>query len=1065
MQKFTRLFIIFLISLFSYFPISSFSQVVINEVCPANDATIADDVGDYEDWMELYNPTNTIINLKNYKFIYEEPDEATVTWTFPEVLIYPYSHYSIWCSEKDRKDFIDHMEVPVFPNVPWRYTVNYPSSVEPDPNWRNISFNDTGWLQGPGGIGYGYSNGVNDVTLIDTTIFGAPISLYMRQTFFVPDTSKFNIGIVYLDVDDGYVAYLNGVEIGRGNVGSYGVPSAFNEFAYDEHQAVGTGNGSGANWVDKELLHSALLPGNNVFCIQTHNYESFGGMGDMSSYPFFILGAKDTSITFFPFAWDPMQLHPNFSLSNTDGFTISLKDSLGNLMDKQTFLPNCVQPNNSRGRTPDGANTWCLFYFPTPNDTNDVSPCFDSYLPSTSFSVSPSGGFYQTNQTLTITTAPGIVVFYSKNGNNPTPSDIYYQGPIIIDSTQVIRMRAFDTTWTKLMSQTITNTYFINETFSVPVISLALDSLSLWDTLTGIYMMGPNAQPTIPYQNANFWMDWKKQGHTEFFTQNKTLGFEQDCALGIHGNFSRAWPQKSFRVYANDDYMDPYINYKIFPDKNIDKFRSFNIRNAGIDWNTCHFRDRLMHKITQDKTDIDMMDGEPCVLFLNGQYWGVYEMRERQDEYYLAENHNVSPDNVDLLRFEGDILEGSNAAFYDMVQYIGLNDMTMQTNYDSALKLIDLENYCDYFIAETYYNNYDWFWTDLANNTQGTNNIKFWRTIKPASKWRYILWDTDLGMSLFDGTNVNCPNNLFGITTDPIITSPSVHILMFRSMLTNTTFKNYFLNRYCDLMNTIFYPENVIDKVHDIRDELMPEMARQFTIWNTPIPIFGIWTVGRSTDVPSWLAEIDTLEEFVNCRPYYVRDSLQTEFSMVKQVDVTLNVSLAGAGNIKLNTINKLESLPWTGVYFDGNPITMTATPNTGYKFLHWQSSNLISSPNKNSSVTINVTQNETFTAYFEKLELDFSVYPNPFADEFTLTYELTKEMQASVKTFDVLGREVAEIVSEDNLQKEGVYTVNVSADKYPLASGLYFITFTAGEFSKTIKIIRTKDCIPSKSS
>lgn len=1039
MQKITFLFISLLLSS------SAFSQIVINEICPANDAVISDEDGDFEDWIELYNPTNNILSLNKYKFVYEEADETAETWIFPkDAYIKPKSHMLIFTSEKDRKEVVDHWEVPAFADSIWRYKVN--TVLAPDTDWYQPYYTDLSWQQGLGGFGYGDNDDNTNVVFAN--------SVYVRKKFFISDTSKYLIGFLMIDYDDSFVAFLNGVEIARSNIGAYGDHPAYNASAYEEHEAqFYQGGGPEFYFIPKQLMRSTLVPGNNVLAIQVNNYSS--GTDDLSLLPWLIIGRKDSSQTFPSFPAD-FFMHTNFSLSNTEGFTISLKDSLGNVIDKQTVQSKSVQVNNSRGRATDGASTWTLFYFTTPNDTNDFSPPFSGYTAEPSFNL--PGGFYSGTQTVTITSPPGTVVFYSLNGNNPTPSDIFYTGPIIINSTKLVRARAFDTTWTNLMSQTITNTYFINENISLPVISLALDSLSLWDDTTGIYVMGPNASPVIPYQNANFWMDWKKQGHTEYFTKNKNLGFEQDCALGIHGNFSRSWPQKSFRVYANDDYMDPYINYKIFPDKDINKFRSFNIRNAGIDWNTCHFRDRLMHKLVMGKTDIDMMDGEPVVLFLNGQYWGVYESRERQDEYYLAENHNVDPDNVDLLRFEGDILEGSNAAFYNMVAFMYFNDMTIQANYDSALKLIDVENYCDYFIAETFYNNYDWIWIDDVNKSEATNNIKFWRTINPASKWRYILWDTDLGMSLFDGTDVNCPHNLFGNIIDSSILIPSYHVIMLRAMLSNSSFKNYFVNRYCDLMNTIYYPGNVIDKIHKLRDEMMPEMARQFTKWNGPITIFGQWTVGRSTDVPSWLAEIDTLETFANCRPYSVRDSLQSEFGLTKQVDVTIDVSPLGAGNIKLNSINKLDSLPWTGIYFDGVPVTMTATASVGYKFSHWQSPLLIPSPDKNTSVTINITQNETFTAYFEKLELDFSVYPNPFTDGFSLTYEIPKEMQASVIIYDMLGRQVAEIVSGDNLQKEGTYRVNVGTDRYSLSSGIYFIKFTAGEFSKTIKILKTND-------
>lgn len=1017
----------------------AFAQIVINEFSPANDATIGDEDGDYEDWIELYNPTNSVINLDKYRFEYRQTNDPPVTWTFPRVFLNPKSHLLIYASGKDRKDVIHHWEVPVFADSIWRYKSN--ASSPSDTNWYQPYFNDASWPQGPGGFGYGDGD--------DQTNTGPTPSVFIRKNFFVTDTSKYPLGVLMIDYDDAFVAYLNGVEVARRNIGAFGDHPAYNALAYEEHEAQLYQQGSPEFYLVP--LKNILQPGNNVFCVQGHNYA--GGLDDLTLMPWFIIGNEDTT-SYFPSFPASFAMHTNFSLSSSKGFLLILKDSMGLIKDSVSVAAKNFQVNNSKGRNPDGASSWCYFWGPTPNDTNDVTQCFGAYMDKPSFSL--KSGFYTGPQTLTITGPPGAYVYYTRNGDVPDWTDNLYSGPITIDKTQVIRARAFSGTGNDLPSATITNTYFINENITLPVISLSTDSLNLWDWNTGIYVMGPNADTSgPPYQNANFWMDWRKQAHVELFGKNKLLGFEQDCAIKIHGNFSRSWPQKSFRIIANDDYQEPYIKYKLFPDKNITKFRAFNIRNAGIDWNTCHFRDRLFHKLVLNKTDIDNMDGEACLLFLNGQYWGVFEMRERQDEYYLEGNHGVDPDKVDLLRFEGDILEGSNQAFYDMVAFMYFNDMSVQANYDSALKLIDLENYCDYFTAETYYNNFDWIWIDWINKSQGTNNIKFWRTNNPPGKWRYILWDTDLGFALFNGTQATCPEDYLGNILDSSILFPSYHVVMLKSLLKNPNFKKYFINRYCDMMNTIFYPDNVVKKIHGIRDELMPEMPRQFAKWSGPINIFGQWTVGRSTDVPSWLNEIDSLEAFAYCRPYYVRDSLQQLFSLGKQVDVTMDVQPPGAGKIRLNTIAALDSLPWTGIYFDGNPITMTATPNTGYVFSHWQSPTVIPNPNKNSSVTVNVNVNETFTAYFEKLEYEFSVYPNPFTGNFTISYSIPSEMQISVKMYDVLGKELAEIVSDDNLQKEGVYLFKYHTDRYSLSGGVYFIKFTAGEYAKLIKMVK----------
>ncbi|HYG50985.1 MAG TPA: CotH kinase family protein [Flavobacteriales bacterium] len=1018
-------------------PVWSYSQVVINEVCSANDQLYPDEDGDCEDWIELYNPTGTTVDLTNYKFTYTEGSKVT-EWIFPPLFINPYAHLTIYASEKNRSAVIDHWELPVYADNVWKYQAN--ATAPPDTSWYQPGFNDAAWLSGIGGIGYGDGD--------DNTTVPVCYSLFTRKSFNVTDTSRHPVGFLMIDYDDSFVAWLNGVEIARSNVGIYGDHPAYDVSAYGDHEAHLYWGGEFEFYlVPKPVLSAALKPGTNVLSIQVNNYS--GGMDDLSMIPYLVLGASDTTSAFISFPAD-FSTHANFSLASA-GFSLSLSNPSGTIIDSQTFGP--IKVNNSRGRSTDGGSTFCTFFYPTPKDTNDVSPCFSNYVTEPSFSI--DAGFYTGTQTVSINVPPGCVVFYTTNGNEPwyTTAPVY-TAPITISSTTVLRARAFDPMGLSLPSSTVTNTYFINENIASRVISVSTDSSNLWDWNTGIYVMGPDADPAIPYINANFWKGWKKQSHTEFFSLDHQQGFELDGALSIHGNYSKAWPQKSFRVSANDDYGDAFINYQLFPSKNINKFRSFNIRNAGIDWNTCHFRDRLMHKMVE-KCDIDIMAGEPATLFLNGQYWGMYEMRERQDEYYIAENHNIDPDNVDLLRFEGDILNGTNADFLDMVDFIGGSDLTIQSNYDSALSLIDLDNYCDYFIAETYYNNSDWIWTDDVAHAQGTNNIKFWRRHEPASKWRYILWDTDLGLALFDGAAAHCPYGLLNQIIDPSVIYASKHVQMLRSFLANTDFKNYFINRYCDLMNTAFHPTPFASTAYAMRDELEPEMARHFSKWNETITIFGIWDVGRSNNVTEWHNEVDAMVDFINCRPYYVRDSLQSEFDLVKQVTVGLNTSPAGAGTIQLNTITP-ETLPWNGVYFDGVPVTMTASPAPGYKFLYWKSDNLVAEY-KNASMTINVSTDDNFTAYFQELVYSFNAYPSPFTDALTLEFELVDDMRVTANLYDVVGRQVTTLLSGNEWQTPGNHKVTVNTKQLMLPDGVYFVKFTASDMEHVVKVVKSK--------
>ncbi|MFA4851599.1 MAG: lamin tail domain-containing protein, partial [Bacteroidales bacterium] len=351
-MKFHFINIIFLFTLFG----SLRAQVVINEVCSANDFVIKDDEGDFEDWIELYNKSNYPVNLYNYsitKFT-DRPEK----WYFPGILINPKSHLTVFASGEDRKSPIDHWEVPIYPQLIWKYFVG---ASEPDPQWLLPGFNDAAWASGMGGIGYGDGD--------DSTIIPATTSLYMRKSIFIADTSRISIGILFVDYDDGFVAYLNGVEIARSNVGAYGDHPVFDQPAYEEHEAqLYQGGNMEGFFVPEKVMGSALVAGNNVFTIQTHNVSATSS--DMSSIPYFILGISDTTVVFYPLPNESFALHTNFTLPS-EGCKLTLKDAYENTIDEKVIEE--IQLNHSRGRSPDGADSWCLFDTPTPNDTNIFS--------------------------------------------------------------------------------------------------------------------------------------------------------------------------------------------------------------------------------------------------------------------------------------------------------------------------------------------------------------------------------------------------------------------------------------------------------------------------------------------------------------------------------------------------------------------------------------------------------------------------------------------------------------------------------------------------------------------
>lgn len=1005
-----------------FFPFLSFllpAQVVINEVSSTNHAVIADEDGKYEDWIELYNPGTTLVNLKDYRLVYH--DGKPHVWVFPEVFIRPGEHLLVFASEKDRKAVIDHFEVSAYGLDYWRWW----TGAEPDTAWRSALFNDSGWPYNRGSFGFGDGD--------DTTVIPPTMTMYMRKTFTIPDTSKIPLALLLVDYDDAFVAYLNGVEIARDNVGVQGVPPPYGTPAYEEHEAqlYQNGNFSAGFFITKDVLKTAMRNGQNAITMQVHNLDPLSS--DMSGLAHFVTGVSDTSLTYFPLPSD-LSLHTNFNLAS-EGFRLSLTNANGDTLDTRIF--NALQADHSWGRQTEGNATWKIFQNPTPNDTNAQSIPYDGYAGQPAFNLAP--GFYDAPQQLGLSAGGGELIRYTVDGSIPTTSSPVFSTAIGIDSTMVVRARAFPQSSSLLPGLTTTNTYFINEPTNLPVVSISVNPYDLWDYNQGMYVYGPNADPSFPFYGSNFWAGMEKFAHCEFF-ENREHAFELDNALKIHGNWSKAFPQRSFRVLANDDYGDSWINYRLFPEKNITKYKSFNIRNAGIDWNTTHFRDGLMNRAVR-KTNNDIMDHRNCLLFLNGMYWGVYEIREREDERYLEQNFDVDPAKVDFLRFAGNALAGTNTGYIDMLEYVVLQDMSIQPKYDSVKNhLLDVPNVVDYFATEIYYSNRDWL----------INNIKYWRVNDPPGKWRFVLWDTDGGLGLFSPVT----DNLLPYVTNRDTASQyygNPHSFMMQSLFRNTEFRNYFINRYADLMNTVFHPQNLGGLAQEIHDEIAPEMQRHFAMWG--IPNTNPYGFGSALNVPMWENNYGDLQAYIQQRPAYARYYTQQEFNLPLQADVTLDVYPPGAGKIKISTIIP-DSLPWTGVYFGGVPVTITAMPNPGYEFSFWDSASF--AHDTASSVTINFAGDQALTAYFNALTYTLNAYPNPFNSTVQITYSVPETAQVEIALYDLAGRKLASPVSKTAFTEQGVHTVTVDAQQIGLRPGIYFLVMRAGDTVKSTRIVYT---------
>lgn len=622
------------------------------------------------------------------------------------------------------------------------------------------------------------------------------------------------------------------------------------------------------------------------------------------------------------------ELHTNFKISSA-GESIILVDSFGFIIDQvdSTAIPSDI----SLGRSLSEPSEWLFYQNSTPGGANNTSG-YSAFSEVPTFSL--AGGFYNSSIVLELSTESGLNdIYFTTDGSDPSLSSSLYTAPINITATTVIRARVFEDGL--LPSTIITNTYFIDENITLPVVSLSTNPDNFFDDEIGIYVEGNGDIP-------NYRQDWERPIHIEFFENDGSLGFSIDCGVQIHGGQTREYNQKSFAVIARGEYGSTSIPYKIFPELNFNEYSSILLRMTGNDNFYAHMRDPLFHTIVNN-LDLENQSSRPAIVFLNGEYWGLYFIRERINKDYLAQYHDVDESNLDLLRSSSTILEGDNQDYLDLLNFLQNNNIADDQNYIEVQNRIDINSYINYLLIEMFIVNTDWY-----------GNIKFWRPRNTNGKWRWILFDTDNGFDLYNSGNVNWDMIWW---TENSSKEPSI---IFKNLMQNQKFQTTFINKFTDLANTNFQHDRILTLIDSISTILEPEMLRQIQKWGKEWQ----WAQG----LLYWNNKVQSLREFNQERLSYMWQHFQNRFGLSSPKIVTISTDETEGGFIKLNSL-MLNSFPWSGKYFEGVPITLEAIPQPGYKFIGW-------SGNANSTeriISYTPGLNNDITAVFE---LDDQTYP-----------------------------------------------------------------------------------------
>lgn len=521
----------------------------------------------------------------------------------------------------------------------------------------------------------------------------------------------------------------------------------------------------------------------------------------------------------------------------------------------------------------------------------------------------PVGGFYHQQVEVELV-APQGDIYYTLDGSKPTSRSKPYRGPIRLKKTTVIRAVAISEDNT---SDLLGNTYFIDEPDTdFPIVSLGITPYLLFDPYKGIFMQGSRAVDSLWQKpGANFWTRREFPLQVEMYEKDGRCVYNNMSGFRLFGGMSRLFPQKSLAIVARNRYGQKRFDYPIFGDQGPKEFKYLVLRNAGSDFGKAHFRDGLMTGLVED-WDLDKQAFRPAHVYINGKYWGIFNIREKVNRYFIESHNEVDKDSLDLIEHRQTLKRGTKREYLRFIDYVEQHDLSRPEFFAYVASKMEIGNYMDHQVAQIYFDNQD-----------AGGNIKFWRPQNEEGRWRWILFDTDWGFSLHQHDAYK--NNSLAFHTEPdgpAWPNPPWSTLLLRKLLENDGFRREFVNRFADHLNVSFTSERVLHRIDSLERIYLPEMDRHLDRWRL--------------SKRKWQHQINRLRAFAAERPNYVRMHLMDKFNTGGQRDV--HVETTSGGSIVINDHLRIRHhKAFDGVYFENYPIHIRAVPDYGYRFSHWE--------------------------------------------------------------------------------------------------------------------------------
>ena len=510
---------------------------------------------------------------------------------------------------------------------------------------------------------------------------------------------------------------------------------------------------------------------------------------------------------------------------------------------------------------------------------------------------SVSGGFYEEVFQLELYHYnPQNHIRYTTNGNRPTAKSPLYEGPLLLDTTKysksniytiidcpeaefylpdsvqhciVIRAAAFDEN-DSCVSAVKTNSYFIRtlgcDTHGLPAVSLCADSLDLFDYERGIFVPGIYYQEWNPLFSGNYFKkgrEWERCCNVEFY-ENDNTGINQPAGLRTHGGATRRLQQKNLKILAREEYGKKRFKHSFFQEIPNNSFKHLVLKPFCCSiGNTTGIQDALSQNVVRG-LDVEGLAVRLLVLYLNGEYWGIYALEETPDERYIEDHYGIDSDEINIIKNWNELDHGDSTNWLELYQWVEVTDFSVEANFEIMEERIDMNNFIDYWIYEIYSCNYDW----------PIHNIRCWQ--HGNGKWRWIFYDGDACFAWDCGTFYNAIDSI-GVHN----WANAESTLFFRKMVKNPRFLERFYSRFNELMSEELQYSRINYYFNMLRETIEPEIPNQCSRFGFPADVEQ-WERDL-TQVHNFLAYLDTrIQNGLNNFYEQLIDGMEEKFGSVQ---------------------------------------------------------------------------------------------------------------------------------------------------------------------------------------